>query len=75
VLRALVVARTTTVLAELLNLAPSSVSEQLTLLVTCQMVVRNRRANRVYYALSDEGARLLRLIDGDGPPSGRPPFG
>lgn len=64
VLRSLETPRTTTALAGELGLAPSTVSEHLGVLVSCRMAVRVRRANRVYYGLSDAALSLLRSFNG-----------
>jgi DNA-binding transcriptional ArsR family regulator len=60
VLAALGTPRTTTTLAGSLGLALSTVSEHLTLLVSCRLVCRNRKGNRVYYTRSELGERLVR---------------
>jgi len=60
VMRHLATPRTTTALADMLGLAPSTISEHLALLVSSAAALRFRRANKVYYQLSDAGRGLLR---------------
>lgn len=59
VLQELDVPSTTTALAGRLSLAPSTVSEHLSALVTMHVAVRHRKANRVYYGLTSTGRQLL----------------
>lgn len=73
VIRHLATPRTTTTLADMLGLAPSTVSEHLALLVSSAAALRFRRANKVYYQLSDAGRGLLRDfcdLDAGAPSSG-----
>jgi DNA-binding transcriptional ArsR family regulator len=60
VMRQLATPRTTTALATVLGLAPSTISEHLALLVSSAAARRFRRANKVYYELSDAGRALVR---------------
>ncbi|MFE7076962.1 ArsR/SmtB family transcription factor [Streptomyces sp. NPDC057620] len=62
VLRALVVPATTSALARLLGLAPSTVSEQLTALRAAGVVHRRRAGRRVFYGLQPAGEELLGLF-------------
>ncbi|MFI1996432.1 winged helix-turn-helix domain-containing protein [Actinoplanes sp. NPDC020271] len=62
VMRALSMPRTTTALASELRLAPSTISEHLSVLVACRIALRTRRANRVYYGLTENGLALLSLL-------------
>lgn len=64
VARCLATPSTTTAIAELLDLAPSTVSEHLAVLTAARAVVRRRRANKVYYRLTDIGRNLLREFSG-----------
>ncbi|MFG1838772.1 winged helix-turn-helix domain-containing protein [Micromonospora sp. NPDC049175] len=61
-MRALSMPRTTTALATELRLAPSTISEHLSVLVSCRIAIRTRRANRVYYGLTDIGSTLLDML-------------
>ncbi|MFJ6728409.1 ArsR/SmtB family transcription factor [Streptomyces sp. NPDC091281] len=62
VLRALTLPATTSALARLLGLAPSTVSEQLTALRAAGVVHRRRAGRRVYYGLEPAGEELLGLF-------------
>ncbi|MGC5567817.1 ArsR/SmtB family transcription factor [Streptomyces sp. FR-108] len=62
VLRALVVPATTSALARLLGLAPSTVSQQLSGLRAAGVVHRRRAGRRVYYGLEPAGEELLGLF-------------
>ncbi|MGW3605680.1 ArsR family transcriptional regulator [Micromonospora sp. NPDC005161] len=66
VLRALTRPATTAGLAATLGLAPSTVSEQLSALLTAGVVHRRRVGRRVLYGLEPAGLALVQLI-GDGP--------
>ncbi|MGC4874649.1 ArsR family transcriptional regulator [Micromonospora sp. DT43] len=68
VLRALTRPATTAGLAATLGLAPSTVSEQLSALLTAGVVHRRRVGRRVLYGLEPAGVALVQLV-GDGPTS------
>ncbi|WP_328944240.1 helix-turn-helix domain-containing protein [Streptomyces sp. NBC_00250] len=63
VVRALAAPTTTSDLATTLGLAPSTVSEHLTLLVAAGVVRRRRAGVRVLYELDGSGVALLRHLD------------
>ncbi|GAA3394047.1 helix-turn-helix domain-containing protein [Streptomyces roseoviridis] len=57
---------TTQGLADRLGLAPSTVSEHLSLLAGAGVVTRHRVGRSVYYQLTDTGRSLLALLAGEG---------
>ncbi|WP_128984373.1 ArsR/SmtB family transcription factor [Streptomyces roseicoloratus] len=57
---------TTHGLADRLGLAPSTVSEHLSLLADADVVTRHRVGRSVYYQLTDTGRSLLALLAGEG---------
>ncbi|MFD0367200.1 ArsR/SmtB family transcription factor [Streptomyces sp. NPDC059071] len=57
---------TTHGLADRLGLAPSTVSEHLSLLTGADVVTRHRVGRSVYYQLTDTGRSLLALLAGEG---------
>ena len=63
VLRALATPATTTGLATMLGLAPSTVSEHLAALQTAGVVHRRRAGRRVLYGLEPTGTALVNLLD------------
>jgi DNA-binding transcriptional ArsR family regulator len=69
VLRALTRPATTAGLAATLALAPSTVSEHLSVLVSAGVVNRRRIGRRVLYALEPAGLALITLIGADPPDS------
>ncbi|MFE4590961.1 ArsR/SmtB family transcription factor [Streptomyces laurentii] len=66
VLRELAGPLTTAGLADRLGLAPSTVSEHLSLLAGAGVVTRHRVGRSVYYQLTDTGRSLLALLAGEG---------
>ncbi|MFG2114350.1 winged helix-turn-helix domain-containing protein [Streptomyces sp. NPDC048718] len=66
VLRELAGPLTTAGLADRLGLAPSTVSEHLSLLAGAEVVTRHRVGRSVYYQLTDTGRSLLALLAGEG---------
>ncbi|MEU7029416.1 helix-turn-helix domain-containing protein [Streptomyces sp. NPDC046275] len=66
VLRELGAPLTTVGLADRLALAPSTVSEHLSLLAGAGVVTRHRVGRSVYYQLTDTGRSLLALLAGEG---------
>ena len=70
ILRALVEPATTSGLAAVLGLAPSTVSEHLTALQGAGVVSRRRSGQRVFYALEPMGSALLQLLSGGGREAG-----
>ncbi|MFF5975326.1 ArsR/SmtB family transcription factor [Streptomyces sp. NPDC012769] len=66
VLRELAGPLTTAGLADRLHLAPSTVSEHLSLLTGAGVVTRHRVGRSVYYQLTDTGRSLLALLAGEG---------
>lgn len=70
VLRALDPPATTTGVAALLGLPPSTVSEQLTALQAAGVVHRHRSGRRVFYGLEPAGVVLLSLFTSGGEASG-----
>jgi DNA-binding transcriptional ArsR family regulator len=62
ILRALTTPATTTDLANLLRLSPSTVSHHLDALRGSDIVASTRSAQRVYYRLTDRGRQLLELL-------------
>ncbi|MEV5972962.1 helix-turn-helix domain-containing protein [Streptomyces sp. NPDC051921] len=66
VLRELAGPLTTAGLADRLGLAPSTVSEHLSLLAGAGVVTRHRVGRSVYYQLTDTGRSLLALLVGEG---------
>jgi DNA-binding transcriptional ArsR family regulator len=65
VIRAIAAPSTTTVLANRLGLAPSTVSEHLTVLVEAGIARRSRVGIRVLYELDHAGMRILDALDKD----------
>ncbi|MET9377687.1 ArsR/SmtB family transcription factor [Streptomyces sp. NPDC003035] len=66
VLRELAGPLTTAGLADRLGLAPSTVSEHLSVLAEAGVVTRHRVGRSVYYQLTDTGRSLLALLAGEG---------
>ena len=65
VLRRLGVPLTTAGIADRLGLAPSTVSEHLSVLAEADVVSRHRIGRSVYYQLTDTGRALLALLSGE----------
>ncbi|MFC5027618.1 winged helix-turn-helix transcriptional regulator [Streptomyces sp. So13.3] len=65
VLRELAAPLTTAGLADRLGLAPSTVSEHLSVLAEADVVSRHRVGRSVYYQLTDTGRALLALLSGE----------
>ncbi|GAA2691054.1 ArsR/SmtB family transcription factor [Actinoplanes palleronii] len=65
VLRALTTPATTSALATVLGLAPSTISEHLSALLAAGVVHRRRAGRRVLYGLEPAGTALVSLIGGD----------
>ncbi|WP_326819103.1 ArsR/SmtB family transcription factor [Streptomyces sp. NBC_01762] len=56
---------TTAGIADRLGLAPSTVSEHLSVLADADVVTRHRVGRSVYYQLTDTGRALLALLSGE----------